>query len=60
MGEIGQFIVSLWFVPVILFVVLPLLVGCLWVLYRKLAVVTRVVGQEKKQLKMDHPTKKPL
>ena len=51
MGEIGQFIVSLWFVPVILFIALPLFVGCFWILYHMFDVFKPIAGQEKKPMK---------
>ena len=30
MNGLDQFIVALWFLPVILFIVLPLGIGCVW------------------------------
>jgi hypothetical protein len=48
MDEIGQFIVSLWCFPVIVFVFLPLFVGCLWVIYSKFNAFRPAERQETK------------
>ena len=48
MDEIGQFIVSLWCFPVIIFVFLPLFVGCLWVIYQKFNMFRPVDRRENK------------
>lgn len=58
MGEISQFIVSFWCVPVILFVVLPLLVGCFWVLSHVFDVLKPIAGQGKKPAKFSPPVLK--
>ena len=51
MMEIDQIIVSLWFLPVILFIILPLFVTCFGILYSMFDVFKPVAGQDKKPIK---------
>lgn len=57
MGEWDQIIVSLWFVPVILFIILPLFVGCFWILYHMFDVFKPIAGQEKKPINVSSSKK---
>lgn len=52
MGDWGQIIVSLWFIPVVLFVIVPLFVGCLWFVYRMFEAFKPIAGQEKRPMKL--------
>ena len=47
MNGLDQVIISLWFLPVVLFVILPLFVGCFWILYNMFDVFKPIAGQEK-------------
>lgn len=49
MFELDQIIVALWFLPVILFVAIPLAVTCLWLVVSPIAAIFRpVAGQARK------------
>ena len=58
MSDISQIIFSLWCIPVIIFIALPLFVGCFWVLYRVFDVFKPIAGQENKPIELSHPGKK--
>jgi hypothetical protein len=45
MFAIDQLIVALWFFPVVLFIILPLFVACLGLLYAMLGAFKPVAGQ---------------
>ena len=51
MIAIDQVIVSLWFLPVVCFIVLPLFVACFGALYSIFDVFKPVAGQEKKAIR---------
>jgi len=42
---ISEFIVGLWFVPVVLFVVIPLSVLCVWSVHRLMRKITERIEQ---------------
>ena len=48
---IDQYIVLLWFLPVVLFIILPLFIACFGALYSMFAVFKPVAGQERKPIK---------
>ena len=49
MNGIDQIIVALWFLPVVLFVIIPLSVTCLWLLISPIVALLRpVAGQANK------------
>ena len=48
---IDQFIVILWFLPVVCFIILPLFITCFGVLYSMFNVFKPVAGQERKATK---------
>lgn len=49
MFAIDQVIVTLWFLPVVLFIILPLFVTCFGALYSMFEVVKPVAGQAARQ-----------
>lgn len=48
---IDQFVVFLWFWPVILFIIFPLCIACLGALYSMFSVFKPVAGQKRKPIK---------
>ena len=52
MNYLADFIVILWFLPVIAFVVLPLFVGVYWILSKLFDAFKPVAGQASKPIKM--------
>ena len=51
MGGSNQFIVVLWFLPVILFIIIPLCMSCMGLLFFMLDVFRSVACQERKPIK---------
>ena len=50
MNGLDQIIVALWFLPVVLFILIPLTVTCLWVVLSPiLALFIPVAGQSKQK-----------
>lgn len=48
---IDQFIVLLWFLPVVVFIILPLFIACFGILYYMFDVIKTVAGKERKPIK---------
>lgn len=51
MTGIDQFVVYLWFLPVVLFIVIPLCMSCFGALYSMFSVFKPVAGQKRKPIK---------
>lgn len=50
MNGMDQIIVALWFFPVVLFLIIPLAITCLWVvIYPIRALLTPVAGQARQR-----------
>ena len=50
MNGLDQIIVALWFLPVVLFIIIPLAVTCLWLVAAPLrALVTPIAGQSRQR-----------
>lgn len=50
MNGLDQIIVALWFLPVVLFIVIPLAVTCLWLVISPVrALVTPIAGQSRQR-----------
>lgn len=50
MNGLEQIIVALWFLPVVLFIVMPLAVTCLWLVIAPVrALLTPVAGQSRQK-----------
>ena len=52
MNYFADFIVTLWFLPVIAFVVLPLFVLVYWIFHKLFEAFRPVAGQQSKPIKM--------
>jgi len=48
---IDQFVVLLWFLPLVCFAILPLFIACFGVLYAMFDVFKPVAGQERRTIK---------
>ncbi|MFC1830527.1 hypothetical protein ACFL0S_00765 [Thermodesulfobacteriota bacterium] len=51
MAGIDQFLVFLWFLPVVFFIILPLFIACFGALYSILSEFKPVAGQQRKPIK---------
>ncbi len=51
MVGIDQFVVFLWFLPVVFFIILPLFIACFGALYSMFDVFKPVAGQQRKPIK---------
>ena len=50
MNGLDQIIVALWFLPVVLFILIPLAVACLWVVISPIkALLTPIAGQSRQK-----------
>lgn len=47
MNALDQVVIALWFLPVVLFIIIPLCITCLWGVLSLLNIVRPVAGQQR-------------